>query len=249
MRGLQWLLDSHGTCNTVTAMNQLMSQMSAEERRQAAALLVRRLSADLQFTVRRDLESRQIQPAPEASLGDLLAGNHWLFQDGNYHIDVSHLHATVGFARHLKPGDPELPMAIDLCTYGSQLAEPLRYPADVPFDDYYPAHRHFLEALAGQDPDAAMRYFLSRLEQAENPADQRLIAFVVVDLGQRIGRTGQALDAAGRLLSRMEDPAGFSYAALCIASGRADLLTESAREHDDVLAFATALLSSPGCSS
>ena len=128
-------------------MNQLMSQMSAEERRQAAAMLVRRLTTDLQFTVRRDLDARHIQHAPEATLGDLLAGNDWLFDEGNYHIDVSHLHATVGFARHLKPGDPELPMAIDLCTYGSQLAEPLRYPADVPFDDYYPAHRHFLEAL------------------------------------------------------------------------------------------------------
>lgn len=242
VEGLKLLLKTHGTCNTVTAMSQLLAQMSPEERRQSAAVMVRSLYADVQHNVRRDLERRDTVVDAEASLEEMIRGREFLFADSAYHIDVSHLHSIVSFARHLHRGDPELLLAIELSQYGSQLAEHLRYPGDVPFDDYYVANQNFLKAVAGIDVDQCMAWFIDRLQQEEDPADKRMIAFVLVDLGQRVDRVNMALDAAARYVSQLEDPNGFSFTAYCVGAGRLDVLEAAARENDDVLALVTAKL-------
>lgn len=242
VEGLKLLLKSHGICNTVTAMGQLLAQMTQEERRQAAAVMVRTIYSDLQHNVRRDVERRQPTLKPGLSLGELIRGREFLFAEGAYHVDVSHLHSIVSFARHLRPGDPELKLAIELSQYGAQLAEQLRYPGDVPFDDYYAANEYFLKAVAGINVDESMQYFIDRLNQEPDAADKRMIAFVLVDLGQRVDRVNVALDAAAPHVSRLEDPAGFSFTAYCVNANRLDTLQATARENDDVLAMATALL-------
>lgn len=243
VEGLKLLLKTHGICNTVTAMGQLLAQMSPDERRQAAALMVRTIYSDLQHNVRREVEKRQPTLKPGMSLGELIRGREFIFADGAYHVDVSHLHSIVSFARHLQKGDPELQLAIELSQYGGQLAEPLQYPSDVPFDDYYTANENFLKAVAGIDVDQSLQYFIDRLNKEPDPADKRMIAFVVVDLGQRVDRVNQTLDAAAPYVSKLEDPTGFSFTAFCVKSGRLDALETAARENDDVLALATALLS------
>ena len=242
VEGLKLLLKTHGTCNTVTAMGQVMAQMTPDERRQAAAMMVRNIYSDLQANVRRDLERHQTLVKPDASLRELIQGRESLFADGGYHIDVSHLHSTVSFARHLDRDCPELQMAIELSDYGAQLAEQLRYPSDVPFDDYYVANRHFLNALAGVEVDESMQYFIDRLKQEPDAPDQRMIAFVIADLGQRVDRTNMALEAAAPFLKQMEDPSGFSFTAWCVTAKRLDILESSAREDNDVLRLATAML-------
>jgi len=242
VEGLKLLLKSHGICNTVTAMGQLMAQMTQDERRQAAAVMVRTIYSDLQHNVRRDAERRQPTLKPGLSLGELIRGREFLFAEGAYHVDVSHLHSIVSFARHLLPSDPELKQAIELSQYGAQLAEQLRYPGDVPFDDYYAANEYFLKAVAGMGVDESMQYFIDRLNQEPDAADKRMIAFVLVDLGQRVDRVNMALDAAAPHVSRLEDPAGFSFTSYCVSAKRLDTLQAAARENDDVLAMATALL-------
>lgn len=244
VEGLKLLLKTHGTCNTVTAMSQIMAQMTPDERRQSAAMMVGNVYTDLQMSVRRDIERRQPILKPDLSLRELILGRESLFAEGGYHIDVSHLHSTVSFARHLHRGDHELQMAIELCQYGGQLEAPLRYPSDVPFDDYYVANEHFLRAVAGEDIDESMRYFIGRLNQNPEVADRRMIAFVIVDLGQRVDRVNMALDAAAEFVNGLEDPGGFSFTAFCVDAGRLDTLEAAARRNDDVLALTTALLSS-----
>ena len=243
VEGLKLLLKTHGVCNTVTAMGQLLAQMTADERRQAAAVMVRTIYSDLQHNVRRDVEKRQPTLKPNLSLGELVRGREFLFSEGAYHIDVSHLHSIVSFARHLQRTDPELKLAIELCQYGAQLAEQLRYPGDVPFDDYYVANEWFLKAVAGVEVEESLQYFIDRLNQEPEDADKRMIAFVLVDLGQRVDRVNIALDAAARYVSRLEDPNGFSFTAFCVNARRLDLLESAARENDDVLALVTVLLS------
>ena len=242
VEGLKLLLRTHGTCNTVTAMGQVMPQMTPDERRQAAAMMVRNIYGDLQANVRRDVERRQPLVKQNASLRELIQGREFLFAEGGYHIDVSHLHSTVSFARHLDRDCPELQLAIELSDYGAQLADPLRYPSDVPFDDYYVANRHFLNALAGVEVDESMQYFIDRLQREPDAPDQRMIAFVIADLGQRVERTSMALEAAAPFLKQMEDPAGFSFTAYCVGAKRFDILESSARENNDVLGLATVLL-------
>ncbi len=247
-RGLEFLLKTHGTCNTVTAMSQLQQQMTPEERRTAAAMMVRNIYDDLQATIRRDVESKMPVLTPNASIKDLITGRDWLFADGNYHIDVSHLHSTVGFARALQPEDPELKLAIELCDYGSMLASQLQYPADVPFDEYYKANKFFLTAIAGDDPDAGVDYFLERLRNEPDEPDQKLIAFVVLDLAQRVGQMERVLQQTASLVSKMEDPNGFSFTKLCLELGMTDKLEEAATANDDLLAYTIARLSAVGTS-
>ncbi len=244
VEGLKLLLKTHGTCNTVTAMSQVLPQMTQDERREAAAVMVRNIYTDLQANVRRDVERRLPTLKPNASLRELITGRDFLFAEGGYHIDVSHLHSTVSFARHLERSCPELQMAIELSEYGAQLAEQLRYPSDVPFDDYYAANNHFLSALAGVDVDDSMNYFIDRLKKEPDAPDQRMIAFVIADLGQRVDRTNMAIEAAAPFLKQMEDPSGFSFTAYCINAGRLDILEASAREDDDVLRLATVMITS-----
>jgi hypothetical protein len=242
VEGIRLLLRTHGTCNTVTAMSQVIGQMSPAERRQAAAILVRHLYNDLQSSVRRDVERRQPLLRSEIPLRELIVGKDYLFADGNYHIDVSHLHSIVGFARNLHREDPELKLAVELSLYGEQLSEHLRYPADVPFDDYYPASSTFLRALSGEDEQAGLDWFTRRLQQEPDDADRRMIAFVLVDLATRLGRAADVLETVSPWLGRMEDPNGFSFTTACVESGRPELLEVTARTNDDVLAFATSLL-------
>ena len=242
-RGLEFLLKTHGTCNTVTALSQLQAQMSLEERRTAAAMMVRNIYNDLQFSIRREVESRMPVLSPNASLKELITGRDWLFAEGNYHIDVSHLHSTVGFARSLQAGDPELQLAIELCDYGSMLSPPLQYPGDVPFDDYYKAHRFFLTAIAGEDADAALAWFTKRLQDEPDEPDQQLIAFVLLDLAQRVDRVKEVLVDTLSFVGKMEDPNGFSFSRLCVELGLQDKLEEAATVNDDVLTYAIAVLS------
>ena len=178
-KGLEFLLKTHGTCNTVTAFGQLQQQMTPEERRTSAAMMVKNIYNDLQQTVRRDVESRMPVLSADAGIAELIKGRDWLFADGNYHIDVSHLHSTVGFARALEPNDPELPLAVELCAYGKMLSPPLQYPGDVPFDEFYTAHDHFLKAISGEAIDEGIAYFTGRLEQEPDEPDQQLIAYVL----------------------------------------------------------------------
>ncbi|HAD62118.1 MAG TPA: hypothetical protein DCG12_23005 [Planctomycetaceae bacterium] len=242
-RGLEFLLKTHGTCNTVTAFSQLQQQMTPEERRAAAAMMVKTIYDDLQATLRREVEARMPVLSPGAGVKELITGREWLFAEGNYHIDVSHLHSTVGFARALDREDAELKLAIELCDYGAMLAPQLQYPGDQPFDEYYAANRHFLSALQGDAEDAGIAYFIKRLEDEPDEPDQQLIAFVLLDLAQRIGRAEEILTKTSSFVSRMEDPNGFSFTQVCLELGMQELLESSSETNDDPLAWTIARLS------
>ncbi|MCH2212987.1 MAG: hypothetical protein MK110_16915 [Fuerstiella sp.] len=240
VKGLEFLLKTHGTCNSVTTLSQLQQQMTFEERRQSAALLVRQIYSDLQHSLRSDLESRDPAVDGSASIRELMTGQEVLFAEGNYHIDVSHLHSIVGFARSLTPDDPELELAIELSEYGNQLSESLQYPGNPPFDRYYEAHLHFLNALAGRNAEDALEWFIGRMDAEAEDGGKRLVAFVILDLGQRTDQDAVALVRTAPVLANVQDPGGFSFTSLCVEQGRLDLLEETARSRDDVIAWATA---------
>src|SRR6202035_2072407 len=58
VKGLELMLKSRGTCNTISAFDQALSQLSADERLRGAALLVDHLYGELLQPVCRDLERR-----------------------------------------------------------------------------------------------------------------------------------------------------------------------------------------------
>ena len=243
VRGLELLLRANGTCNTITAADQLMRQLKPTQRRAAAALLVRQIYSELLQSLNGDIQRRVAMSPAVETVREAVTGRDWLFEEGNYHIDVSHLHATVRFARALEPSDDELQLACELCEYGRQLTEQFQYDGDPPFDDFYPAHLHYFQILLDQKREEGIDYFRQILERSEDENDQKLTAFVLVDLFLRIDQQDRALEVARQYLSDWEDPNGFSFSKLCQDTSRFDELQSAARQRDDLVTYAAAIIS------
>ena len=242
VKGLELLLKTHGTCNTVTATDQHLVNMNDKDRQQVAAMLVTTLYEDLRSSVLADVRRRVPTEEADKSLKELIAGREWLYEEGNYHIDVSHLNAVVRFSRALDDSSPELKLAIELAEYGRGLNEQLQYPAEPPFDQFYEAHVNYLRALAGANADKSLAWFRKRLAAAEDAQDQQMTAYVLVDLLRRIDKLDDAVHFAAEHLQDLDDPQGFSFAALCHEAGAFGKLRESAQKKSDAVAYVSALL-------
>ena len=203
------MLQSRGTCNTISAFDQAVADISPEERIRGAELLARHLYGELFQSVCRDIERHGEPPFTGKALRDAIAGRDWLFDEGNYHIDVSHLGSVVRFARFLSPESSELDTVLQLTEYGGRLSPQFQFPGDPPFDAYYTAHLHFFRILANDHRDEAIAYFQDRIRSAEEFEDRRLIAYVLVDLLVRIGakngrsRSGQRVSRRSRRIERL----------------------------------------------
>jgi len=241
LKGLAMMLASRGTCNTITAFDQQMHQLAADDRARGAALLARNLYGDLCASVRREIERKEGTQPPGLSLRELIAGRDWLFDEGNYHIDVSHLSSVVRFARFLDASSPELGLALQMAEYGGKLSSQFQYPADAPFDEYYTAHHRFFSVLLGENRDESLGWFQERLRTADDEHDRQMIAFVLADLLMRIDRLPEALDVARAHLARIDESSGFSLTQLCRQAGRLDVLRDVCRERNDVVGYLAAL--------
>lgn len=242
LMGIRMMLESHGTCNTITSLDQMMSQLAPKDRAVAAAIMVDHLYGELRGSLEYIVKEKEPSLPPDQSIRQLLAGRDWLFGPGNYHIDVSHLNAVVRFARSLSPGDEHLSRAIELAEYGSKLDKQLQYAGDPPFVDFYPAHLQYLKILAGQDVEAGFEYFTKELENEPDYPDKQLIAYAMVDLMMQTDRLDQAVELAKQYLDVIEDPNGFSFADLCCRAGKMNVLVEAARNNNDPLRFAAGLI-------
>lgn len=245
VKGLELMLQSRGTCNTISAFDQGVQQLSADERVKGAELLLRHLYNELLQSVCRDIERRS-GPITVKSLREAIEGRDWLFDEGNYHVDVSHLGAVVRFARFLNPESSELDKAIQLCEYGIRLSQQFQYPADPPFDAYYTAHLHFFRILAGDHREDSLAYFRERLRTATVTDDRRLIAYVLVDLLVRIGALDDAVAVANEFLGDLDESSGFSFAQLCEEAGRMDVYRQAAQGKGDLVGFTAAVVGESG---
>jgi hypothetical protein len=242
VKGMEILLRVNGTCNAVTALDQQIQQMEPADRRGTASLMVRELYEDLCSTIRSEVESKLAGVPAGETLRELMAERDWLFEDGNYHIDVSHLNAVVRFARVLDPGHSDLGKATELAEYGSKLAAQFQYPGDAPFDDFYPAHVQYFKVLADDVREAGIGYFQKKIDDEPEEQDKPMIAYVLVDLLVRIGDTERALELANQYLRGVEEGPSFSFSQLCQDVGRIDLIRDCARESGDLVTYAATLL-------
>jgi hypothetical protein len=165
-----------------------------------------------------------------------------LFDEANYHIDVSHLNAIVRFARAMDASCPDLAKVIELAEYGTHLDEQFQYGGDAPFDDFYPAHVQFFKAIADDGRDEALAFFKEKLEAEPDHEDKQLIAYVLVDLLTRCGKLAEALEVAEPYLTDVEEASGFSFARLCRDADRLDTLQKVTRAKGDLVGYAAALV-------
>ncbi len=243
-RGFELILDQYGTCSAITALEQVppgdpATQTACIER------LIRHLHAQLAFSIRADLTQRgEAVPGEAASIAELIADRDWLFADEAYHTDISHLSATVRYA--ILVSDPAtLALALDLTEYGRRLSSRLQYEGMPPFERTFEDHRVFLRALMGQDVDAAISHFRTKVEAVEDDALERSMpAQVLVNLLVRLGKLDQAIDLASERLAHLPEQALTcpGLADLCQQRGSMDRLAEISRRRGDLVHFLAARL-------
>ena len=244
VKGIQLMLKAHGTCSTITAFDQATSNLAPEQRQECAKAMVRSLYNDLTESVQSSVQKRMAFLPPGGSLRELMSGRDWLFEGGNYHIDVSHLNSVVRFARTIDPPAAELDLALQLAEYGSHLDAQLQYGGEAPFDDFYAAHCKFFRVLLDKGRADALQYFQDRLDQETDEQDKPFLAYVLVDLLMRSEQLDPAVTLAAKYLSNLNSDARVSFAELCQKSGRTDVWKQVTREQNDLLGFTAALLAS-----
>ena len=219
IKGLELFLKSHGTCSTITALDQQFGQMTPANRASCARVMVRRLYDDLRSNVEHDVKRRLPMTPPGGTLRELIAGREMLFADGNYHIDVSHLNSVVRFARMLEPHDSELELALQLAQYGARLSPQYQYGGNAPFTDFYPAHIKYFQAMLNQNRDDALAWFRSQITGDPADTDTQVAAYVLVDLLIRLERRAEALELALQYLPETAEVFGLSIPELCAQAG------------------------------
>lgn len=242
VKGMQILLRTHGTCSTITALDQAFANLTPEQRSECASLLVNTLHNDLMQSVTREVKHRIPLAEPAKTLKELTAGRDWLFEQNNYHIDVSHLHSTVRFARSLTADRPELALARDLAEYGRQLSPQFQYPGEPPFADFYPAHIQFFKYLANDNRAESLAWFQAQLDACDEPTDCAMIAYVMVDLLTRTDQLDVALPLAEKYLLSADRDFADAFSELCQKAGRFDILLRSAEDRNDLVTYAAALI-------
>ena len=241
--GFELMLKQYGMCNAVTTFEQQMTGRSKAERRDVAQLLVQEIHKDLFQGVRDDVARQQGSAPTESTLAELVRDREWLFENDNYHVDATHLQSIVRFAIILDDAE-SLRMAIDLTEYGRRLGSAYQYPGRAPFEDTYPQHALFFQALLGERVDEAVAHFKQAAEDAADDQDATPIE-VYLSLLHRLGRIGEAIDETARLLPpgrRMSDLAP-SLQEMAQSSGEYDRLMKVSRDRNDLLGFAAGLLS------
>lgn len=248
-RGFELVLEHYGSCSAITAFEQLPRDEAVRSR--CAAALVRQIHRHLAASLRADVEQRGGETLPDGlSIRAVLDGRGWLMDGEAYHIDVSHLASTVRVAP-LLTGSEDLERALELAEYGRLLSPRHVYEGEPPFEDVYTDHRHYLLALLGRDVDAAIAHFRAKLTRPrgveEGPDEMgrdTVPAQVLVGLLARVGRLDEAIEVAAEHLAGYPEPALLcpGLAQLCHRAGRYERLARHAREHDDPVHYAAALL-------
>src|SRR5207247_9408454 len=101
-RGFETVLASYGICNAITMFDSTMYGRPLAQRQQVAALLVRTLHRELTSNLKAEIARQEGNQPKEQSRSELVAERDWLFLEDAYHIDTSHLHSVVRFARVLE---------------------------------------------------------------------------------------------------------------------------------------------------
>lgn len=242
-KGFELLLKNYGTCNAITTFDSELSRHDKAAQRAAARLLVKTIHRDLIANVQADIARQQTGHPTETTLEALVADRDWLFLDNAYHIDTTHLAATVRAARLLeKPED--LRLALDLTHYGRHLAKQFQYPGDEPFADQYVAGGLWFQAQLGENVEAALDYFRQKAETCDIAHHGTVPAESYVELLARLERYTEAINASIKYLPGNQPRLGICPSLLELAelSGLYTLVIRHTREQQDLLAYTAALI-------
>jgi len=244
-RGYGLVLERFGTCNAITTFDSSLARRPRSDQVPAARFLLRQVHQDLVASVAADIARQEGQRPRETTLRDLVHDRDWLFQDNSYHLDTTHLAATVRIARALSDAD-DLRLALDITEYGRRLSQQFQYQGDEPFSDMYPAHALYFQALLGENVEEAVGYFKSKAEMLDPQHHGFAAIETYVDLLSRLGRNKEAFQAAAKAGMGSIQPLGNALPLVELAerAGQTAALLSHCREKGDLLGFAAGLAQS-----
>jgi hypothetical protein len=244
-RGFGLVLSSYGTCSSITTYDSSVARRPRGEQAPAARQLLARVHADLVSSVKHDIARKEGSQPAEKTLRELVADREWLFQDNSYHLDTTHLAATVRIARVLS--DPaDLRQALDLTEYGRRLSQQFQYQGDEPFAELYPASALYFQALLGENIEEALAYFKNKAEMLDPQYHGLAPVETYVDLLNRLGRYSEAITAAMKLAPRGTQSIGQAPSLVELAQQAGDFspVLRYCQEKDDLLGYTAALVQS-----
>lgn len=241
-KGFELILNHYGTCSAISAFEQLPHDEST--RVACADSLVRQLHSHLAANLRAEITYRGEELPEGTSISEMIRTRDWLFADDAYHLDVSHLAATVRVSPLLT--DPTtIALAIELTEYGRRLSERHRYEGEPPFERTYEDHGAYLRPLLGQDIEQGLAHFRAKF-QADDPEgrDNTLPAQVLVTLLLKLDRLDDAIEIATEHLAGLPESALIcpSVAQLCQRAHVPERLAGICREQGDLVHYAAAIL-------
>lgn len=241
-RGYQLVLQHYGTCNAITTMQSTMYGRSKAERKATGELLVAHVHAELLENVKSHVEREEKQVPDTDRLAVLIADRDYLFADGAYHIDTSHLSSTVGVAGEIDDA-AHLELALDLTAYGQRLDAALQYAGDPPFEETYPTHAKLLGAQLGQNVETSLDYFRERAEATDAHQEGTSTIETYIDLLARIGRPADAIEAAVKLIPAGTQTTGRGPSLYDLSEQLGDFkrYRELCSEREDLLGFVISL--------
>jgi hypothetical protein len=242
--GYSLILAHYGTCNAITTFDAELGRFRRQDQQAAAALLLRRMHADLNENVCAHIKQQEgIAPPADVTLDKLVAGRRWLFEGGNYHLDTTHLNSAVRIARILEDAE-SVRLAWELTEYGRRLDAQYQFAGDEPFGDVYPSHGFYYGAQLGKQVEEAIAYFREKAERSSTDNDGTMPAEAYIALLAKLGRLNEAIEASARLLPQGTRTTGYAPSLLELSKLAADyaVLRDSSRERGELLAFAVAMI-------
>jgi hypothetical protein len=190
-----------------------------------------------------DIARREGEAPKDMLIEPILNSRAGLLRDGTYHLDTTHLAATVRFARVLDDKEA-LRLALDMASYGRQLHPQYQYPSEEPFSDLYPASVAFFRALLGQQVDMGLRLFQQRAESLDIQEHGTVAIETYVDLLARVNRPQEAIQALIRMMPQGSRPVGIAPSLLEICQVAKDFspMVEQSLKRRDLVGYAAALL-------
>lgn len=256
--GYALVLEHYGTCNAITTMQQALYGRSREDRQAAGRLLVAHVHDELLQNVKAHIEREESDSPsadtsgtadrsneanlPKETIASLLANRDYLFADGSYHIDTSHLSSTVQIAAELSDRD-SLELALDLTRYGQHLDQGLQYPGEPPFEDTYATYGRFFAAQLGVAVDEAVEFFRQRAVATNAHQEGTYPIEVYIDLLARVDRPADAIEATVELVPEGIQTTGRAPTLYDLSEqlGNFDRYRELCAKRDDMLGFVISL--------
>lgn len=238
--GYRLLLEHSGTCEGISVIERGIPYSPAV-RANCIELLARQLHRELCFGVRQELVAQGKSVSEQAGLLRMIAEYPELFANDRAHVDDAHLQAVIRFS---VGGSPEIQvLARELCEYGVRLGETYQHSEEAPFQDFYRDYLILFSGLTGVDVSGAVSHFAKKVEALEGNDDQFAAEFLVL-LCHEGGRAAEALQHHRRYLMAATRSFGVAPALpqLCESAGDFQLLLDLAREQNQLVQYASALL-------